>query len=117
MLAALLGNIPQPLSSGPLRGYVSAGTAWNKDWSKKYGPDARKPKKKIKRAEIEAAVDVLTNVITLPAEFNEAADILDAYSVSELLREQAEAHYLLVIYQEYMLWREEEDIATLLLLM
>ena len=104
-------------ASGPARGYVSAGTAWNKDWATKYGPDARKPKKKIKRAEIEKAVEAIA-VADLPEEFNEARDIVDAYSVNELLREQDEAHYLLVIYTEYMIWlRDEEDIATLLLLM
>jgi len=36
MLAAILVNLPRPTSSGRVR----AGTSWNKDWAKQYGPDA-----------------------------------------------------------------------------
>lgn len=119
MLAAILLNLPRLTTSGPFHGFapgrVASGTAWNKDWSKKYGPDSRKPKREIKRAEVKAVFEAIADV-DLPQQFSEARDIADAYSLNELFRDQAEAHYLMVIYAEYMIWRnEEEEIAILLL--
>lgn len=125
MLGALLLNIPQEVvpppitSSGPLRGY---GTTWNKDWSKKYGPEAQEAK--LDKEKILEAVEAIQEAEYVPPQMQEIKEIVHKRSlVDELEAYQPDTDlYIIYVLEAYLYfcdWRkkDDEDIATILLLM
>lgn len=125
MLGALLLNIPKPTSSGPERGYAtrtSHGTGWNKDWSKDYGPEAQEAK--LDKKKILEAVEAIQEAEYVPPQMQEIKGIVHKRSlVDELEAYQPDTDlyivYVLEAYLYFCDWRkkDDEDIATILLLM
>lgn len=126
MLAALLTNLPEPVTaSGPDRGYTrqaASSTSWNPEWSKKYGPDAEKAKSDVEK--IKEVVKEFKEVEYVPPEISYIKEMVHSRSlVDELNDFESDTNERIVLmlkaYFYFCDWRkkDEEDMATILLLM
>ena len=108
-------SVEDVVASGPSRGFVSAGTAWNKNWSTDYGPDVDRAKK-ARPEEVREAVEAFNHADSLPLYFDEAVEI-SSKPLSEILKDDTEL--IMVAYYQLLRWRkqEDDDIAAILLLM
>lgn len=126
MLAALLANIDTPsvvppiYSSGPNHGArTSASTSWNPDWSKQYGPEARRLRGD--PAAVERAVEELRLADFVPPELMEAKELVHSRSLVDELNAYQPGEMVLVLesWLAFVAWRKSDDeaIAIAMLMM
>jgi len=119
MLGALLLNIPTNTPVGPPTPPAATSTSWNPDWSRQYGPEARRLKDD--QAAVEQAVEELRLADYVPPELMKAKEIVHTRSLVDELNayQPDEVIYVLEAWLMYVAWRKSDDeaIAITLLMM
>jgi len=101
-------------------GRVSAGTSWNKDWAKDYGPDAARARAAEKK-QVQNAITTLSRAPEI-APIAEAQAIAKRSLPTELMGKSADKMTVMLAYYEYLRWQrrkraDDERAAELLLLL
>ena len=96
---------------------TAAGTSWNPNWAKDYGPDVDRAKK-AEEFEVRAAIKTLTGK-AVDEYFEEAVEIVKTTSLaSELMKDQGD---LVIVMTAYYAWQrrmqDEKDIAAIIRLL
>ncbi len=98
---------------------AAAGTAWNKDWAKTYGPDAERARS-ARQKELQRAKTTLSRADRVP-EISDIQALAKRSLTAELMSDEADKVVVMLAYYELLRWRkrmkaDDEKAAELLLL-